>query len=197
MKIKYLIIVPVSILALGCSEQSVEQSEEPAMEESGDHDEETVEETQEDTDPRIESIDMKVAAINNRHDWDDGLLFEVHESTEGGEVMMYFDGEQVAYIEAHHFGEMGQVWNKYYLEEEKLIFVKESDISYSHPFYAEDELGTPEIDTMNNYSYFENDVLFRRIEDGDCGAPFADDYKLAEQERILKQLDKLMVNLEK
>jgi hypothetical protein len=41
-------------------------------------------------------------------------------------------------------------------------------------------------------SYFENGILLHKIESGDCGAPFATEYLLAEQKRLLSQFNELI-----
>lgn len=195
MKINYWIIFSIAIAMIGCSESTEETATDSTVEELTSTEDEVIEDQKDELDLLMETIDTKVDEMDNRHDWDDGLLFEVHESTEGGELMMYFMGSNIAFIDEHHYGEMGQVWNKYYLDDNELIFVKETDISYNYPMYMADTMEI-EIDTLSNYSYFDGGILIRRYEDGDCGAPFADDYKLEEQQRILTRLEELKAYVE-
>ena len=116
-------------------------------------------------------------------------------STEGGQAVYYYYNGKLYKIIERIFGEMGQSLNEYYLLNGKLSFVLEREYQYNRPFYYDSadmkedndnqvfDFNKSEISEVRNY--FANEKLIHQINNQDCGSPFADDYLLQEQKRIL------------
>jgi hypothetical protein len=56
------------------------------------------------------------------------------ESTEGGEITFYFEGDVLCKIATRLFGESGQMVCEYYLRDSILCFMNECHIRYNRPF---------------------------------------------------------------
>lgn len=210
MKCKFLILFCISALIYSCSSEEM-STEVASPEEKETHGEEidsvsvpidsivTLEEKfhevvieyPDSVELEVKEIDRLVDSINTYLTWEDEESIMLEESAEGGELRIYKHASGISLVEEHHYGEMGQQLNLYYLANEVLIYTEEATINYSHPYYVEDELGPVEIDTVLLYSYFYESNMFRRFEDGDCGAPFDNLYKFEEQNRIYDRLNEL------
>lgn len=88
-------------------------------------------------------------------------------STEGGELVAYFDGPAIMKIAATFYGETGRASEDYYYRDGKLIFALRTDSRYNKPLS-----GKVVRTTMNRY-YFSNDKLIRWIDEN--GKPVATD----------------------
>ncbi|MCB9195291.1 MAG: hypothetical protein H6598_03620 [Flavobacteriales bacterium] len=194
MKIKYITLALTSVILVACSEETT--TENPTEQNASHESVEQIEEVVETVDPRIEAIDQIVDELNQTSQWDNKKKFEMLESTEGGELKFLYLGDQIAHIKEFHYGEMGRKENKYYLQDGQLVYTIETTYEYNAPHYMEGEFDITQTDTLVDESYFEEGMLFRRYENQDCGAPFADDYKLEEQKRIQTRLEELMAYLE-
>jgi len=111
-----------------------------------------------DSQAAVQSIRQQYAAINRRA----GRYRKVKKelsgfSLEGGEMIAYFDGPAIVKIVANHFGEMGRASEEYYYSKGKLIFVYRKDFRYDRPMSGK------VIETKENRFYFQNDGLFRWI----------------------------------
>ncbi|MCB0397188.1 MAG: hypothetical protein KDD36_11065 [Flavobacteriales bacterium] len=127
---------------------------------------------------------------------------DLWETTEGGETHYYYDGDTLEKIITRHFGEMGQKIMEYYLLDGRLSFIFEKYFNYNRPFYWDSTRMKENSDTEafdfdqseihEDRSYFENDTLIHQIANGDCGAPFSDEYLLKEQQRLMVSFSKLV-----
>lgn len=87
-------------------------------------------------------------------------------STEGGELVAYFDGPAIVKIAATYHGETGRAFEEFYYWNEKLIFVFRRRDTYDRP------LSGKVVKTRENRFYFSNDELIRWInEDAQHVAP--------------------------
>jgi hypothetical protein len=59
-------------------------------------------------------------------------------SSEGGFLRTYYEGKTLHKVFLVLFGENGQSTEEYYLSDNKLIYLYESGISYTHPFYMKE-----------------------------------------------------------
>jgi hypothetical protein len=94
-----------------------------------------------------------------------------------------------------------QELTEYYLLHDRLSFVFEKEYRYNRPIYydsvAMKESGDTEafnFDSSNideTRSYFSQGVLLHQLSNQDCPAPYAKQYLLEEQNRILDQYKKL------
>ncbi len=124
------------------------------------------------------------------------------ESTEGGEATYYFQNKNLEKIITHNFGETFQKLTEYYLKNGKLSFVFEKTLQYNRPIYYDsiakkenhdtEEFDINKSEIIEERSYFNNGKLLHQINNQDCGAPFAEEYLLEEQKRILTAFEKLL-----
>jgi hypothetical protein len=80
-------------------------------------------------------------------------------STEGGQMVAYFDGLNIMKIVATFYGETGKSSEEYYYWDNKLIFVLRTDYRYNKP------LSGQVVSTTVNRFYFSGDKLIRWIEE--------------------------------
>ena len=144
--------------------------------------------------------------LNSIENWTQIKVIELWESTEGGEAKYYFQNKNLEKIITRHFGETFQKLTEYYLKDGKLSFVFEKSYKYNRPIYydssaKEENNDTEEFDfekseIIEERSYFNNAKLLHQLNNQDCGSPFANDYLLEEQKRLLTEFEKL-IKLEK
>ena len=69
--------------------------------------------------------------------------YDVYQSTEGGEVSLYFNHAQLKKIKEVHFGETGKVIFEYYFDDQGLVFIFEQIHDYNAPitqFEADEDI---------------------------------------------------------
>lgn len=140
--------------------------------------------------------------INTTKGWTEIKQIDVWESTEGGFVNFYFQKKKLEKIITRHFGEKAQKLTEYYLLNGELSFVFEKLYKYNRPIYwdskAKEENNDTEVfdfeksEIIEDRSYFANGKLLHQISNQDCGSPFASDYLLVEQERLLTEFKRLL-----
>ncbi len=144
--------------------------------------------------------------INSIKNWIEIKQIDTSESTEGSFANFYFQENKLEKIITRHFGETAQKLTEYYLLDGELSFVFEKLYQYNRPFYWDSKAKEDNNDTevfdfnkseiIEDRSYFTNGKLLHQINNQDCGSPFASDYLLEEQKRLLTQFEKL-IQLEK
>ena len=140
--------------------------------------------------------------LNAIKKWSKIKKIKFFESTEGGEATYYFQNENLEKIMTRHFGETFQKLTEYYLKNGKLSFVFEKTLEYNRPIYYDsiakkenndtEEFDINKSEIIEEKSYFINGKLLHQINNQDCGAPFAEEYLLEEQKRILTEFEKLL-----
>lgn len=80
-------------------------------------------------------------------------------STEGGELIAYFDGPAIVKMAATYQGETGRSFEEFYYSNEKLIFVFRKQDTYDQP------LSGKVVRTRESRFYFSNDALIRWIDE--------------------------------
>ena len=80
-------------------------------------------------------------------------------STEGGELVAYFDGTRIMKIVTMFYGEIGKASEEYYYRDGKLIFVLRTDYRYNKPLS-----GNVVRITLNRF-YFSNHRLIRWVDE--------------------------------
>lgn len=130
----------------------------------------------------IQSIRQHYAAINKRVGRYKKVKKELSGfSTEGGELIAYFEGPAVMKIAAAYYGESGRAGEEYYYQDGKLIFVYRKDSTYDKP------LSGKVVKTEENRFYFENSRLIKWInENGKEVSPGGSEYKNKQVQRILQ-----------
>jgi hypothetical protein len=144
--------------------------------------------------------------VNSIENWIEIKQIDIWETTEGGFVNFYFQEHKLEKIITRHFGETAQKLTEYYLLNEELSFVFEKLYKYNRPIYwdskAKEENNDTEVfefeksEIIEDRSYFANEKLLHQINNQDCGSPFASDYLMEEQERLLTEFKRL-IKLEK
>ena len=92
------------------------------------------------------------------------------ESTEGGQVIAYYDNDELKLIEVIWLGETGKKIIEYYLHNGQLIYSLEQDFDYNRPIYwneekaqenGDNEVFDPDKTTVKeNRYYFQSEKLF-------------------------------------
>ncbi|WP_445456431.1 hypothetical protein [Flavobacterium sp. HNIBRBA15423] len=151
---------------------------------------------------RLKPIRANFKRINSITNWTSIDTKELSESTEGGEAKFYYQKGQLKKIVTRHYGETFQLLTEYYLLNGQLSFVFEKRHKYNRPLYYDTTAMKENNDTeafnidkseiIEDRSYFENGKLLHQINNQDCGSPFADEYLLEEQKRIITYFDKLI-----
>lgn len=145
--------------------------------------------------------------INSTENWTEIKQIDIWESTEGGFVNFYFQENKLEKIITRHFGETAQKLAEYYLLNGELSFVYEKLYKYNRSIYwdlkAKEENNDTEVfnfeksEIMEDRSYFTDGKLLHQINNQDCGSPFASDYLLEEQERLLTEFKNLIKLIKK
>lgn len=79
-------------------------------------------------------------------------------STEGGELVAYFEGRAVVKMVATYYGETGRTVEEFYYRDAKLIFAFRKVLNYDRP------LSGKVVSTSEERFYFNNDQLIRWID---------------------------------
>lgn len=150
---------------------------------------------------RLKPIRANFKRINSIAKWAAIDKKDLNQSTEGGEVTFYYSIGGLEKIVTRHFGETFQQLTEYYLLNGQLSFVFEKSYKYNRPAYYDSTSMKDNNDNqafdfkkseiVEDRSYFEKGKLIHQVNNQDCGSPFAKDYLLNEQKRILTDFDKL------
>ena len=150
---------------------------------------------------RLKPIRENFKRINSISKWTSIEKKELDESTEGGEALFYYSNTVLEKIVTRQFGETFQQLTEYYLLNGQLSFVFEKSYKYNRPIYYDSasmkenndkeafDFNSSEI--VEDRSYFEKGELIHQANNQDCGSPWASDYLLAEQNRIVTAFNKL------
>lgn len=100
-------------------------------------------------------------------------------STEGGQMIAYFDGPNIMKIAATFYGESGKASEEYYYWDGKVIFVLRTDYRYNKP------LSGKVVKTTESRFYFNDDKLIRWIdESGKQAASDTSEYQEKQKEYL-------------
>ncbi|MEO9872146.1 hypothetical protein [Ekhidna sp.] len=108
------------------------------------------------------------------------------ESTDGAEIMKYFDGEKCVKIRLEYFGETGKLFREYYVDNNELLFAFDQEFNYNMPYYMDstravqsgfDQWFDPnKTELLESRFYFDDGEMIRwidssgtRIQQGDEG----------------------------
>lgn len=140
--------------------------------------------------------------LNSISEWEKIESKEIHETTEGGEIKYYYHDSNLEKIIVHLYAETGQQLNEYYLLHNELSFVLEQSVKYSRPSYWDStqmkenkEIQTFNIDSseiVEDRSYFKKGELLHQYNNQDCGSPFAPEYLMKEEKRIIADYKKYL-----
>lgn len=122
----------VPLLIISCQERSMDVTQ---SNENSHHNYETLK-----LDDPINEIKTNFTRINSIQNWSKVLTKELMETSEGGEVNFYFNGENLEKIIENKYGEMFQQTIEYYLKDEELSFVFEKSLLYNRPIYYDEEM---------------------------------------------------------
>lgn len=156
---------------------------------------------------RLKPIRENFKRINSITNWTSIDKKELWETAEGGEAKYYYQNGQLEKIVTRQFNETSQQLTEYYLIKGELSFVLEKSYKYNRPMYydmaAMKDNNDTEVFDFDKYeitedkSYFEKGSLLHQINNQDCGSPFAAEYLLREQERILTDFERLIGHTKK
>ncbi len=152
---------------------------------------------------RLKPIRENFKLINSISKWASVDKQDLYESTEGGEATFYYSNSVLEKIVTRHFGETFQQLTEYYLLNGKLSFTFEKSYKYNRPIYYDSTSMKENKDNqafdfekseiIEERSYFDKGKLIHQVNNQKrgVGSPFAADYLLTEQKRILADFDKL------
>ncbi len=135
--------------------------------------------------------------INSITEWTKIDKIKLWETTEGGTATYYFNKDNLKKIEVVSFGETGKKISQYYTMEKELSFVIEKTFNYEKPIITDTINAVENAEIVEEESFFKNGELIRQINNQDCGSPFAKDYLLEEQNRVINEFNKLNNKLNK
>jgi hypothetical protein len=126
-------------------------------------------------DSTIKEIQSKQKIIRENYErYDTVKIAIMDESTEGGDGIGYYDGEELKFIEVNWYGETGKRTIEYYFDNGKLMFAFNRDFIYNRPIYWDaglaKELGDDEVfDSQKTVIeedryYFKDDKLFQWLD---------------------------------
>lgn len=150
----------------------------------------------------IKPIKENFNRINTKKNWDSIINKDLWLSTEGGYVKFYYDSSLMQKAVVRYYGEMGQRLTEYYFLGKELSFVFEKLYNYNAPMYLESEFVVKQGNTVffnidssiieENRFYFRNKELIRIVSNQDCGAPFAQEFRTSEQQRIEAEIEEIL-----
>ena len=110
----------------------------------------------------IKTIKTNFSRINSIKKWSKIATYETDDSAEGGYINYYYLNGKLEKIVERKFGESGQYLAEYYLQNNKISFLFEKDMTYNFPLYwKEFDYNKSEIE--ENRYYFENKELIHFI----------------------------------
>ena len=133
------------------------------------------------------SIDEEVIKINKK-DLNETSEFLGGESSEGGEMIKYYDNDNLVKIKSSYFGEMGNSTHEFYFNENGLMQAKQKTIEYNMPIYIEE---SEEIKTTEDIFYVKDDSVIKWVSDGDKKVKCDEGYQEKVKE-IFKEKDILL-----
>ena len=155
---------------------------------------------------RLKPIRTNFERINSIDKWSSITNKELWETTEGGDASFYYTNDDIEKIITMEYGETFQKVTEYYFLMDEISFVIEKTCKYNRQIYYDSTAMIANNDTevfdfeksevIVDKSYFEKGKLIHQICDGDCGAPFSDDYLLEEEIRIKSKVN-FLIPLEK
>lgn len=151
---------------------------------------------------RLKPIRENFKRINSITTWDSINNRELAESTEGGEAKYYYRQGKLEKIVTRHFGETFQKLTEYYLLNGQLSFVFEKVHKYNRPMYYDSAAMKENADSeafdfeksfiIEGRSYFDKGEMIHQVNNQDGGSPFAVDYLIEQQNRLLTDFRLLM-----
>lgn len=125
---------------------------------------------------RLGSVRQHARTINDKVLWTRVVRKELFETAEGGEVLFWYEGNDVQRIATRQFGETYQDIAVYFLKNGQLSFVYRKHYRYNRPVYydtlqmkANDDTEAFDIalsEVTERYSYFEEGRLLYETERG-------------------------------
>ena len=137
-----------------------------------------------------QSINEEVIIINEK-DLEKKTTPLTVESSEGGEMITFYENDELVKITSSYFGEMGNSVHEFYFNENGLIQAKQKTIEYDMPMYMDD---FKEIGTTEDVFYIKDDSVIKWTSDGVKKVKCDDEYKEKESE-IFKEKDILLEQL--
>lgn len=200
-----LVILIAAFLVLSCgadtennAENKDDQEEKENLNENDANEDETLnmEENLEDEPTVDEWIEIIIAQYQTIESESDNYTREVIElpdvSTEGGEIIYHYKGQEIKKIVENIYGELGRAESTYYFWDAQLFFVFTQDYKYEKPVYMEDN-SIKEI--VENRYYFHNGKLISWLDQEKNKVPnenFSDiqSQLIAKTEELLNPVDK-------
>lgn len=111
-----------------------------------------------DTAKVIATIKSQFTEINNNTQYRKVERTVLVKSSEGAELIGYYDKQDLKKMSVTFYGETGKVTTEYYLHKDQLVFVFEKESLYDKPM---NETGSKVTNTKEHRYYFYNDTLIK------------------------------------
>lgn len=114
--------------------------------------------------------DYKTELLQNKSDYTTVIVETVDETSEGGEEIAFYDGDDLKAIELNYFGSTGKKTLIYFFKDNLLLLAEEYHHTYNRPIYWNDEIASEFGDheqfdqskttIHEDRYYFKEEVLF-------------------------------------
>jgi hypothetical protein len=110
---------------------------------------------------KINFIKARFAEINNDlKSFKKVIVQDTAETTEGNEVIKYFNGNEIKKINATYYGETGKAIEEYYFFNKKIIFYYGVEYRYDVPIYVNNG-HVKVVSIKETRYYFKDDNIFK------------------------------------
>lgn len=144
-------------------------------------------------------IRKTIKLINEIEVWSYNKKIENSDAYKEEKISFSHKDDSLIKIEVETYEVEQQSITEYYSINDELIFVYENTVEYNRPIYYDTAEMIKNNDTavfdinkaeiIEDLSYFKNSKLIRQTNNRDCGAPFAEEYLLEEEKRLLKEFE--------
>lgn len=116
-------------------------------------------------DSTILSIDEEFKRISSIEKWTNEEIIIIEESTEGGEMKLFVNGDDLEKFSVTLNFETGQQFSEFYLNRGRLIFVYKKESKYNKNIYDEDTpVGKSKVNEIMTY-YYSRKVIKQTSDD--------------------------------
>jgi hypothetical protein len=129
--------------------------------------------------------------INSFNSWDSTKIYSIeHSDTLYNSMSWGYKNDTLYKITVIGFSLDYQKLSEYYLKNDSISLVVEKKLYYKNILIDTSQINNNQLIEIEK-SYFNKNRLIHKVEYGDCGAPFSEEYLNLEENRILTNFDKL------
>jgi hypothetical protein len=129
--------------------------------------------------------------INSFNSWDSTKIYSIeHSDTLYSSMRWGYKNDTLYKITVIGFSLDYQKLSEYYLKNDSISLVVEKKLYYKNILIDTSQINNNQLIEIEK-SYFNKNRLIHKVEYGDCGVPFSEEYLNLEENRILTNFDKL------